>query len=153
MAHIGIHHDVASTGLLPKAASLTAKYAERDDEGNIRYTTAAIENIGVHWGNRGGVYTQGQRCRSLFETVMMAGFSKEEANTRGIAVRERKAEEMGTAYGTYGAFSVRKSSEDELLNGAFGGKPGGWHSLPHLVYSFGTSSSHALAATCSHIVD
>ena len=77
MAHVGIHHDAAA-GLLPKAASLVAKYAERDDEGNIRYTTAAIENIGVHPGNRGGVYTQGQRCRSLFQTLMQAGFSKED---------------------------------------------------------------------------
>ena len=84
-----------STGLICRAAQYLATWAERDSENKIVVETVPIMSMGVHRGNRGGFYTQGQACVSLLRAIMADGFDKTQANSQGIAVRQRSAINQG----------------------------------------------------------
>ena len=79
----------ASAGIMKRAAAYEAKYCEKDSDGQPIRIPVPILNVGVHPANRGGVYTQGQRCKELLIQVMVDGFEMEEASANGVAVRER----------------------------------------------------------------
>ena len=134
----------ASAGIMRRAASYEAKYCEKDTDGQPLRITVPILNVGVHPQNRGGVYTQGQRCKELLVQVMVDGFEIEEAISNGVAVRERPptapaarttapaatgeqpaaaAEGQNTApaaeYETFSQYNIRMSTGDKLLHGAY----------------------------------
>ena len=76
-------------GLICRASTYAAQWCEVDSDNKPVVETVPIMNVGVHKGNRGGVYTQGIACKTLLKTIIMDGFDKTQANSQGLAVRER----------------------------------------------------------------
>ena len=74
-------------GILLRSAALEATWCEVDSDGQPVWETAPIMQVGIHKGNRGGVYIQGETCVTLVQTIIQAGFLNSEANYRGVAVR------------------------------------------------------------------
>ena len=82
----------------------------------------AIQSLGVHPMNRGGVYPAGIRCKNLCEEVITCGFMKEEVNHACVAVEEvpiEHARSRGAEYVSGLAFNASKSVQDNLLQTCF----------------------------------
>ena len=77
-------------GLITRAAAYEAVYSEKDSDNKPVVETVPIINVGVHKGNRGGVYTQGSACRTVLQSIMEAGFNKDEADYQGGCGRGRE---------------------------------------------------------------
>ena len=56
-------------GIVCRADQLEEEWCERDIKNKPIFETVPIMNVGVHPGNRGGVYTQGKACRTLLEIL------------------------------------------------------------------------------------
>ena len=63
----------------------------------------------IRSGNRGGVYTQGEACRTLLQNIGTDGFSKDEANSMPIVMRERPPKDRLQTYETFLEYNIRKS--------------------------------------------
>ena len=81
-------------GVYPRAAAFEAKYCEVDDFGEPLWMYVMVAAGGVHQGNRGFVYTQGKRVVDLGTQILTDGCCKDEANQRGVAMRERPLKEQ-----------------------------------------------------------
>ena len=98
-------------GLICRAAQLEEKWAERDSDGNPVVETVRIMNVGVHPGNRGGVYTQGMAVSSLWANIIKDGFHKGHANAGGIAVRERPPTAVNVhVWNSFSEYNIEASS-------------------------------------------
>ena len=97
------------------AMAWRVKYRKADLDGRALKLKQRIESLGVHPGNRGGVYPSGLRCRSLCRAVVQAGFSKEEACHQLLAVEEPPADDIrsrGEGYESGSAYSKAASEKD-----------------------------------------
>ena len=72
--------------MLNQAAAWRVKYSKSK-------ITVRVENFGVHWLNRAGVYPSGLRCKELCQEVVTNGFLKEEYADKLIAVEEMPTHE------------------------------------------------------------
>lgn len=108
--------------LMTQAMAWRVKYRKKDSEGNCVRLQLRIESLGVHQGNRGGVYPAGVRCKSLCVDALEVGFVKEEVNHLVIAVEETPPEHVrsrGDAFVCGSAFNAKCCSKDELLTTCF----------------------------------
>ena len=83
-----------------RAAAFEAKYAVKDLNNNELVIDVPIAQAGVHTGNY-GPYPQGLACRALLQNIVVDGVCQDEANSRGVAVRERPRKDMNDTYQTF----------------------------------------------------
>ena len=98
---------------------LEKHYVERNAFGDPVWETVPISNLAVHPANLGGSYTQGLACKSLIENVLRTGFSKEEADSKGVAVRAKPPNKWDDYYESFLTYNIIKSQEDPFLAGAY----------------------------------
>ena len=111
---------VPREGILVRAAAFKVKYAEKGEDGLPLLLTVPIMRTCAHPGNRGCVYTQGQACKTLLKSIGTEGFSQELANSPNtVVVRERPPMDRPVDYRTFLEHNMLKSSQDELLDGAY----------------------------------
>ena len=103
---------------LCQAAAWRVKY--RNMKGTPKITVR-VENLGVHRNNRAGVYPAGIRCKELCESVISAGFLKEEISDKLVAVEEMPSHEARKCSETQtgSEYNRRCSLKDELLQTCF----------------------------------
>ena len=89
-------------GAMVKAMALRAKYRVTSDSGQ-RKRRNALHRLGVHPGNRGGVYPQEDTVQHLGVRLAREGFLQEEADHGGICVESAVADNDAGAetYTTY----------------------------------------------------
>ena len=95
------------------------KSCEKNEYGEPRLIDVPVLQTSNHWGNRGGVYTQGKACKTLLRNLGTDGFVMAEANNSPIVVRERQLNDRPQDYETFLDYNLRKSAKDELLAGAY----------------------------------
>ena len=111
--------DYLLEGICVRAAAWIVKYCEKDDDGCPLLIDVHFLHTCVHPGNRGGVYTQGEACRTLLKSIGTDGFLIDQANTTPIVMRERPEQKRTTDYETFLQYNIRKTSHDSLLAGAY----------------------------------
>ena len=97
-------------GLVGLACLLEDEYVERNAFGDPVWETVPISNLAVHPANLGGSYTQGLACKSLIENVLRTGFSKEEADSKGVAVRAKPPKMWGHGYEDFLTYNLKHLS-------------------------------------------
>ena len=106
-------------GLMIAAMAYRVKYRKVDRDGKAMKIRVRVENMGVHWKNRGGVYPAGVRCKSLVVEVVEAGFVKEEVEHGFVAVEQAPVEEIirsrGKGMVSAYTYNAEQSCKDELL--------------------------------------
>ena len=101
-----------------KAGALRVKYRKGSKQ------ISFVRYLGVHAGNRGGVYPAGTRCRELCTEVINSGFVKEEVGHMCVAVEEVPASELIRSCGKMKKqsaleFNTEHAGKDPLLTGCF----------------------------------
>ena len=71
--------------------------------------------LGIHWGNRAGLYTNGETVKNLAFGIFKDNFDCDEADSGGVGVEEIPLDKRSQGYETYAAFNVRKCQESELM--------------------------------------
>ena len=114
--------------LITASTCMRVKYRQTDEFGKcIRQMLQAV-GIGVHRGNRGGVYPAGVRCQTLLQEILEVGFSKEDVNHACVAVEEPPVEwalahhnqgPLSDQFVTASAYNAYKSRQDPLLDSCF----------------------------------
>ena len=102
---------------------MRVKYRDMKSESGQK-VRVRVESLGVHRGNRSGVYPAGIRCLDLCTTVMGAGFLKEEFAMGLCAVEEMPPDEAmklpdAHAHKTGAQYNREASSKDDLLKTCF----------------------------------
>ena len=125
--------DIISTeGICVRAAAWTIKYCEKDGYNKPLLINVPLLETCVHKGNRGFVYTQGKGCRTLLGKLGQDGFLIDVANSNGIVMRELPVADRPANYETFLEYNMKKSSNDELLAGAYlASDPVGFANLAH----------------------
>ena len=103
--------------LLKMSCSYRTKYAEKDDDGNVKITKYGVWLQSVHPKNRGGIHPQGMRVKDLCQKILKQdmGWDQAEVEFGGCVVRELPEKGRPPGYETYHAFTVRNSAGSELL--------------------------------------
>ena len=96
-------------GIYIRAAAYIAKYSEKDEYGSPMRIDVPFLHTSIHSGNRGGVYTQGNACKTLLQNIGTDGFSKDEANSMPIVMRERPLKDRQEIHETFLEYNIRKS--------------------------------------------
>ena len=105
------------------ASAFRAKYRKGDAKVRVR-----IETMGVHRGNRGGVYPAGIRAKRLATDVFNVGFDKEDFAHNCVAVEEAPVSvQVNRSSGSAptskqesaSAYNARKCSQDVILVSCF----------------------------------
>ena len=105
--------------IVGRTAILEEDWAERDDQNQCVWETVPILSVGVHPGNRGGIYTQGQTVKGLYDNIIRNGFHEDEADSLGVAVRERPQNMQGNDEESILAFNIKQTKDDRFLAGAY----------------------------------
>ena len=74
-------------GEVKKAIAFRVKYRISSNTGQMK-RRLALNLLGVHPDNRGGVYPQGDVVKNLGIRLARTGFSQEEADHQGVCVQE-----------------------------------------------------------------
>jgi len=109
-------------GQVTKAMAWRVKYRKLDKDADAIKIKLAVQALGVHPMNRGGVFPSGSRCKHLCQEVFEAGFVKEEVNHAFVVVEEvplDQARSRGKDYESGSVYNYNTSSLDELLATCF----------------------------------
>ena len=109
-------------GLVCKAMAYRVKYRKLDKDAHALKMMLQVQGIGVHPGNRGGVFPSGSRCKHLNQEVIEAGFVKEEVNHAFVVVEEVPLDQVrsrGDKYESGSRYNSHQASLDELLETCF----------------------------------
>ena len=97
--------DESGIGLVRRATPLRAKYRIQREK-----VPCPLSVLGAHPLNRAGVYPMDETVVNLGGTILLGGFSAEEANHEGVCVQELPAQEQMQKpnYETYEAYNTSK---------------------------------------------
>ena len=129
MAHAR-QSNLTGQSLMVAAMAYRVKYRKVDNAGKALKVRVGVEGMGVHKHNRGGLYPAGVRCKSLCETVLDAGFLKDEFTHALITVEEVPADAVlhlghGAKFVSSSSYNAEKvpttnsCANDELLSACF----------------------------------
>ena len=111
-------------GLICQASAWRVKYRRKWEDGSVKRRWS-IWHMGVHQGNRGGVYPQQDDVRGLGKRLVELGYSQDEADHQGVCVEEVPAEHRSRGEGkppleSITEFNRTRCSGQEYLMDAFG---------------------------------
>ena len=111
-------------GLIVQAMAWRVKYRRTGEDGNVKRRWS-IWHMGVHQGNRGGVYPQQDDVRGLGKRLVELGYSQDEADHQGVCVEEVPAEHRSRGEGkppleSITEFNRTRCLGQEYLMDAFG---------------------------------
>ena len=104
-------------GGMVKAMALRVKYRATSESGRAK-RRSALHRLGVHPGDRGGVYPQEDTVQHLGVRLAREGFLQEEADHGGICVESAVADDDAGAE-TYTTYNRRKTGGSVVLGKCF----------------------------------
>jgi hypothetical protein len=118
------HTNLGADGLMVAGMAYRVKYRKVNTAGEAIKIYVHIGTSGVHEKNRGGVYPNGIRCKSLCVEVVQAGFVKEEVNHACIAVEEAPIAAVAGKFSvcplvSASTYNAENSNKDEFLSTCF----------------------------------
>ena len=110
-------------GLIRRAMAWRVKYRVYHKEGgkDVPSRRISLLNLGVHPGNRAGVYPNDQTVMGLCQYLVEKGYTQEEADHAGVCVQDVPVQERPAGYISIGRFNQDMSRKTKYLAECFTG--------------------------------